>query len=82
MYGTYIDIIIPAESISGELCRIYLVNREQCGAGGKVVASVVTQRILGMAMNVAFLIVGIDLLFSNITVNPIIFNLILSLLPA
>ncbi|MCW4009662.1 MAG: flippase-like domain-containing protein [Candidatus Bathyarchaeota archaeon] len=76
-YGTYIDIIIPAESISGEVCRVYLVNREQSGTGGKVVASVVTQRLLGMGMNVAFLIAGIMLLVANASVNPIIFNLIL-----
>ena len=76
-YGTFIDIVIPAESISGELCRVYLVNREQCGTGGKVVASVVTQRLLGMGMNVAFLIVGIDLLIADTKVDPIIFNLIL-----
>ena len=55
-YGTYLDIIIPAESISGEVCRVYLVNREQGGTGGKVVASVVTQRLIGMGLNVAFLI--------------------------
>ncbi len=76
-YGAFVDIVLPAESISGELCRIYLVNREQNGTSGKVVASVVTQRILGMGMNVIFLIVGIDLLFANKNVNPIIFNLIL-----
>jgi uncharacterized protein (TIRG00374 family) len=76
-YGIFMDIIIPAESISGELCRVYLVNREQVGTGGKVVASVVTQRILGMGMNIAFLIVGIDLLFTETKVDPVIFNLIL-----
>jgi uncharacterized protein (TIRG00374 family) len=76
-YGTFMDIIIPAESVSGELCRIYLVNREQCGTGGKVVASVVTQRLLGMAMNVIFLVVGINLLFAQTDVNPLVFNLIL-----
>lgn len=76
-YGTFMDIIIPAESISGELCRIYLVNRDQCGTSGKVVASVVTQRILGMGMNVIFLIVGISLLSTQTSVNPIVFNLIL-----
>jgi uncharacterized protein (TIRG00374 family) len=75
-YGTFMDIVIPAESISGELCRIYLVNREQCGTGGKVVASVVAQRIIGMAMNVVFLIVGVNLLTAGAKVNPIIFNLI------
>jgi len=76
-YGTFLDIVIPAESISGELCRVYLVNREQSGTGGKVVASVVTQRLLGMGMNVAFLAVGIGLLFKEVQVNPLIFNLIL-----
>jgi uncharacterized protein (TIRG00374 family) len=76
-YGIFMDIIIPAESISGELCRVYLVNREQRGTGGKVVASVVTQRILGMGMNIAFLIIGIYLLSVETAVVPLIFNLIL-----
>ncbi len=76
-YGTFLDIVIPAESISGELCRIYLVNREQCGTSGKVAASVVTQRLMGMGMNVIFLIVGINLLITQTTVNPIVFSLIL-----
>jgi uncharacterized protein (TIRG00374 family) len=76
-YGTFMDIIIPAESISGEVCRVYLVNREQSGTGGKVVASVVTQRLIGMGMNVTFLVAGITLLFTDTAVNPIIFNLIL-----
>ena len=76
-YGTFMDIVIPAESVSGELCRIYLVNREQCGTGGKVVASVVTQRILGMGMNILFLLVGIYLLYTESSVSPLIFNMIL-----
>ena len=75
-YGTFMDIVIPAESISGEVCRVYLVNREQVGTGGKVVASVVTQRLLGMGMNIIFLIVGIDLLLTDTKVNPLIFDLI------
>jgi uncharacterized protein (TIRG00374 family) len=76
-YGNFIDIIIPAESISGEVCRVYLVNREQEGTSGKVVASVVIQRLIGMGMNVVFLIAGIVLLYLEAQVNPLIFNLIL-----
>jgi uncharacterized protein (TIRG00374 family) len=75
-YGTFMDIVIPAESISGEVCRVYLVNREQSGTGGKVVASVVTQRLLGMGMNVIFLIIGINLLFTQTNVDPVVFNLV------
>ena len=76
-YGNFMDIVIPAESISGEVCRVYLVNREHCGTGGKVVASVVTQRLLGMGINVIFLIIGISLLYTDAKVDPLIFNLIL-----
>jgi uncharacterized protein (TIRG00374 family) len=76
-YGTFVDIVVPAESVSGELCRIYLVNREQSGTGGKVIASVVTQRILGMCMNVVFLLAGIYLLLIQTNINPLIFNIVL-----
>lgn len=81
-YSIFMDIVIPAESISGELCRIYLMNREQCGTGGKVTASVVTQRLLGMGMNIVFLITGISLLSFETTVDPVIFNLMLFLTAA
>jgi uncharacterized protein (TIRG00374 family) len=75
-YGIFMDIIIPAESISGEVCRIYLVNKEQCGTSGKTVASVITQRILGMGINVVVLLMGIVFLFDAAQISPIIFNLI------
>jgi uncharacterized protein (TIRG00374 family) len=78
-YGIFMDIIVPAESISGEVCRIYLVAREQNGTSGKVVASLVMHRLLGMGINIAVLIIGISLLFSEAHVDPIIFNLILFL---
>jgi uncharacterized protein (TIRG00374 family) len=76
-YGVFLDIVIPAESISGELCRIYLVNREQSGTSGKTVASVVTQRILGMGINLVMLVLGIVFLFDTAQMHPIIFNAVL-----
>jgi uncharacterized protein (TIRG00374 family) len=76
-YGNFMDILIPAESISGEICRMYLVNREQGGTGGKAAASVIAQRIIGMIMNVVFLVVGISLLYAETEINLLIFNLIL-----
>jgi uncharacterized protein (TIRG00374 family) len=50
--SSFIDLLIPAESVSGEISRIYFVTRDGVEPG-KAVASVVTQRILG-----TFLIVG------------------------
>jgi uncharacterized protein (TIRG00374 family) len=75
-YGIFLDIVIPAESITGELCRIYLVNREHSGTSGKTVASVVTQRILGMGINVVMLVLGIGFLFNTSNMRPEVFAII------
>ena len=55
--GIFVDILVPAESVSGEALRVYLIAREQGNdTCGRVVASLVTHRILGMTMNVIVLI--------------------------
>jgi len=76
-YGIYVDTIVPAQSISGELTRTYLCTRDKCGSFGKVVASLFTHRLLGMALNVVALVAGIILLTFGGNVNPLIFNAIL-----
>jgi len=79
-YGIFVDTIVPAESVSGEALRVYLITREQGNSKcGQVVASLVTHRLLGMSMNVAVLIIGMALLFTETQINPLIFNLILFL---
>ena len=79
-YGNFVDILVPAESVSGEALRVYLVTKEQGNETiGRVVASLVTHRLLGMSMNVAVLILGMGLLFTETQINPLIFNLILFL---
>jgi uncharacterized protein (TIRG00374 family) len=79
-YGIFVDTIIPAESISGEALRVYLITKEQgeqtCG---RAVASLVAHRLLGMGMNIVVLIIGMVLLFTETQINPLIFNLILFL---
>jgi uncharacterized protein (TIRG00374 family) len=65
--GIFVDTIIPAESVSGEITKIYLVNREQNGAAGKATASVVAQRLIGMSINIVTLVIGaVLLLFENL----------------
>jgi len=79
-YSIFVDTVVPAESVSGEALRVYLITREQgketCG---RAVASLVTHRLLGMAMNVAVLILGMALFFTETEINPVIFNLVLFL---
>ena len=76
-YGIYVDTIVPAESIGGEVTRTYLCTRDKCGPFGKVVASLFTHRLLGMALNVFALFVGIILLTRGENLNPSVFNTII-----
>ena len=76
-YGIYVDTIVPAQSISGEVTRTYLCTRDKCGPFGKVVASLFTHRLLGMVLNVAGLVIGIILLTRGGNVNPLVFNAII-----
>ena len=79
-YGIFLDIIIPAESVSGEAIRIYLIQREKgITSCGPSTASLVTHRLLGMALNVAVLFIGMGLLFAEGQASGIILNLILAL---
>src|SRR3990170_2292315 len=82
-YGVFLDIIVPAESVSGELVRVYLIQREQgTRSCGPAVASLVTHRLLGMAMNVAVLFVGMGLLFTEGQTGGLILTLFLFLAAA
>jgi uncharacterized protein (TIRG00374 family) len=74
-YGNFMDIIIPAESISGEISRAYLITREQGNAvSGKVAASLVTHRLIGMSVGAATIGTGTIMLLMA-PINPLIFNL-------
>lgn len=79
-YGIFLDIIIPAESISGEAVRIYLIQREQgIKSCGPSTASLVAHRLLGMALNVVVLFVGMGLLVVEGQATGIILSLVLAL---
>ncbi len=61
-YGTYIDIIVPTGSIGGEASKLYLVTREKSGTSGKVIATIVTQRLMATGTIMTSLILGIGIL--------------------
>jgi uncharacterized protein (TIRG00374 family) len=79
-YGIFVDTLVPAESVSGELLRVYLVTKEKgndkCGA---TMASLMAHRLLGMSMNVAVLVLGVVLLVTQtqIQLSSLVFNSIL-----
>lgn len=75
----FIDTLIPAESISGELARIYYVNKEQDGTAGKATASVVAQRLIGTGVVLATLLGGTIILLLQSLLSGMILELILFL---
>ena len=56
--ATFIDILIPAESISSEISKAYLVSRSAGQDTGKAIASIVSHRILSMAVTLTTLIIS------------------------
>jgi uncharacterized protein (TIRG00374 family) len=78
-YSVFIDIIIPAESISGEVSRVYLVAREQNGTSGKVVASLVAHRLIGMVVYIASMLVSASILIIRGQVIGTVLNLMVLL---
>jgi uncharacterized protein (TIRG00374 family) len=78
-YGMFVDIAIPAESISADVTKVYLVTREHNGTSGKVVASLVIQRLMGMGINILSLLLGITLLLMERPISGLVLNLSLFL---
>lgn len=56
--ANFVDILIPAESVSGDVSRIYLMSKESGGDTGKIVASVISHRILATSVTIVSLIIS------------------------
>jgi len=56
--SSFIDLLVPAESISGDISRVYLMSKESGGDTGKVVASVIGHRVLGMTITLGGLVIS------------------------
>lgn len=80
-YGIFVDAVIPGESISGEVSKLYLITREDSTVSGKVVASLVAERLMGMGVNLTSLLVGVSILLvlgqaSGLVLNITVFLVI------
>jgi len=56
--GSFVDLLVPAESISGDISRVYLMSKESGENAGKVVASVIGQRVLLMVITFSGLVIS------------------------
>ena len=80
-YGVFVDLIIPAESVSGEVSMTYLVTREYGNhATGKAIASLVAHRLINMSMALIMLFAGLWLISVEADLNNFVFDLSLMLI--
>lgn len=76
--GIFVDLLVPAESISGDTSKICLMIKESGENTGKIVASVVSHRILAMIISLGSLIFSSIVLFSfQYELPAFVLNLIL-----
>ena len=62
--GVFADLLVPAESLSGDASKVYLMIKESGENAGKVVASVVSHRILAMIISLGSLIFSSIILYA------------------
>lgn len=73
--GNFVDLIIPLETVSGEVVRTYLVQRDSWDPG-RVVASVVAHRIITVFVTLSSLLVASIFLFFKYEVGAEILYLL------
>jgi uncharacterized protein (TIRG00374 family) len=61
----FIDSLIPAESVSGEISRAYLMSKEPNAETGKVVVSLVIHRVIMVLITIVTLLTGTLVLFAS-----------------
>jgi len=69
--GSFVDLLVPAESISGDISRVYLMSKESGEDAGKVVASVIGHRILTTTITLGGLV--ISSIYFAVKYNPPLF---------
>lgn len=75
--ASFVDLVIPAESFSGELSKVFLMSKNSGEDMGKVAASVVSHRILTTATVLIGTIIASTILFSEYQTSQLVVYLML-----
>lgn len=78
--GVFADLLIPAESVSGEVAKAYLLSKEPNVNPGKVIASLVSQRMLGTTTTTLTLFLGfLGLLALNFPMSDLVLQILVAM---
>jgi uncharacterized protein (TIRG00374 family) len=61
--STFFDSLVPAQSVSGEISRVYLMSKEPNPEPGKVVCSLIAHRVIMSLITIATLLIGVSMIF-------------------
>lgn len=78
--GNFVDLIVPLETISGEITKIYLIQRDTGDQPGKIVASIVAHRIITTFMVLCSLSVSSIFFLAKYSVSVLILYLLLAII--
>ncbi len=78
--GKFIDLLIPAESVSGEITRAYLMNKDSSGNIGGITASIISHRVVSTIISFGGFLIGVILFNLSYEVGQLIQGLIITML--
>jgi len=77
LIGIFADLLIPAESVSGEIVKTYLVSNDTDVNPGQVIASLVGQRIMGtIATTTVLFLAFLGLLTLDFTISGLMLQIL------
>ena len=74
--GYFVDLVVPCETVCGELTRLYLVHKETDDDYGIVAAGGITNRIVAYIIVVTGLFTSMGLLFLKANIPPLVISLL------
>jgi uncharacterized protein (TIRG00374 family) len=78
--GMFFDVTVPEPGWSGDLSKAYLLAKTTGQESGKIVASVVGQKVIGMVVTIVDLILGVALLAWSYALPSLVLTFVASVL--
>jgi hypothetical protein len=75
--ANFIDILIPAETVSGDIARTYLATKSLNGKAGEVVASIIAHKILSVIIPLPCLVISLVEVMLEISLPPLFLNFVI-----
>ena len=73
--GNFVDILVPAESISGEVTRAYLISHDSVDNTGRNTASIMSHRVIYTTMSLICFVISSMFFTINYQMTPSLFSL-------